>query len=480
MPRDRELMRAASACFTDAIGGATSAAQVSDNEDSTPIAGINLEVYRPVEPQNHYGELTVSSTGLCHSRPPLSETISNFISDLFKDLTLWDGTLGEFGREHTTNRPEASTVTGEKAECLRAQYIELKESNTPRTVLDKLRKELEKQNRTQNQLQKSVLEMQHKIDKLRKMRDSCEIGTGQSDEVHDLEDRLAYYIDELEPLNQAYLQIVRKVTQTEMELCDRETGRLRRVALLRRIFGEEPLRGGLLTGYAENAEQKAAAVNAADEASMKASRLLFQIKCFYIDAQSGKSHLYKVESALKTILDHLRDAMNGLSGHHKGSTPMRSPERSNEFRLRYVRRLWNALDADFKVALPYIQDTSLKLVSKTFRSKAYSKDEGMAPTLMKQFSFSSPGGRNHSIFNPSSNTVLPSFTKIELSHPLSKQAKVTALYRCAALSYREINSVYDYQEDIVQQALVELQKRAEDNRNAIETLLSLWEGLLGI
>lgn len=478
MQHDGEFLSAASACFSEAPAELPPTPQrrkttPPSQPPSQPLQ-IDLKTYHPVEETTHYGELFISSSGSCHAAAPLPGNLSAFIRDLHKELSQWDGRKGEYGRDYQTLRSQTQAITAAQADALRAQYIELKESHTPRAVLDKLRKDLDKQSRTQNQLHQSVLDMQRKIDRLRKHRDTCEMGTGQSDTLNDLDDRLLYYMDELDTLNQAYKQMVKKVVQTEMELSDRESARLRRFALLRRIFGEEPLRGGLLTAYCDTAELTAGKVNKADEQSMRKSLVLFQAKCFYADAVIGKAHLYKVESALKTILENLREAMNGLTGGaQEGSMTARSPERGQEFRLRYVRRLWNALDADFKTALPYIQETSLK--QEGLRHK---HDCNTGPGLNRQFSFSSPSGRTHTIFNHCT-TVLPSFTKIELSHPLSKKGKVTALYRCAARAYKEVNAVYDCHEDMTAQALGVVQTCANDNRQALDGLIGCWEELLG-
>lgn len=438
------------------------------------VAGIDLERYCPVEPLTYYGEYAVSRSGSYNCSPHLPGHIIDFIQKLHSDMSLWDGKQGILGRDYISHRAQTLAISLAEAEQFRAQYLQLKADISPRAGLDKLRKSLDRQSHTLAQLHQSVLDMQRKKEKLCRHRDYLEMTEGQTRRVQDLEDRLTYYSEELQTLKQAESQMKRKVWQTETDVFELETGYVRRIALLRRIFGEEPLRGGLLLGYCQNAEMNADLVNQCDEKSMKASRSLFQAKCFYLDCLTGKAHLYKVENTLRAILENLQEVMSSFStGHDVAVTRHRSTEWGPDFRIRYIRKLWNSIDADFKAALPYIGTTSLMIASNSER------EDSNGPALTKQFSFTSSGNRAYSIFNRPS-CILPSFTIIELLHPLNKKSKVSALHKAAARLYKEVNLVYDTHEDMVQKTLAMFQRRIEEDRKATEDLISKWESLLGV
>lgn len=454
------------------------------------ICGIDLESYRPVEKQSHYGGINILSNGTCHSTPSLPQAISDFVLSLHDDVSVWDGTRGIYGRHYTTHRPKTEPLSEELLHELREQYVVLKDCVTPSSLRQSMQKDLGKFNRSLNEITNTISDMQRKIGKCNRYRDAMEIDEGHSESVDDFEDKIAFLDEELEQLKRVKSQLLAKITQKEVEIWESDTGFIRRMAVLRRIFGEEPLRGGLLSKYCKDAENVVKDVYSADEKSMRTSMLLFHVKRFYVDSVVGSAHLHKVESALKAILENLREATNLLctgSGHSVGlstsgqsplsrkvsATQRREGERGPNFRLRYVKRLWNGIDADFRAALPYITQTSLKEVSKDFIA------EVQQAQVTGQTSHSSPAGKTHSIFN-TTNSLLPRFTKIELSHALNKRARVAALYRSAAHAYKEVSLLYDCQEKIVREALELVQKRMDEDNQANRLLVSRWEYLLGV
>lgn len=546
--------------------------QIHIEKTTNVVLGIDLEQYRPIDSLSHYGRIILSHTGTYTSTPPLPPHIANFIRDLHSDLSLWDGTSGTFGRDYLTHRPLSTRITSQQVDDYRMQYMQLIADTTPRAILEQLRRTIEKQSRIQSQLRQAVQDVQRRMDKLRRQRDRLEIDEGPSSErVQDIDDRLVYDNDELATLRTAQKQIQQRLLQTELELSERETGHVRRIALLRRIFGEEPLRGGLLLPYTTNAEVKASFVNKCDQIAMRTSRLLLDAKCFYLDAVVAKTYLYKLESTLKSILENLHQAVDALNpplsnknsspsflmrtfsnsmspslhknkSHHHGDTDNhaddvkvkadeqpndallqgRLGERGPDFRIRYVRKLWNSLEADYKATLRYISATSLQIAAAKVRTMNNvtgadtsnnsngegdaMKQEGSKPFLhiavskrlsshksthedeiKKQASGKAlPGQRSATdkygtfgVFHHGA-PLLPRFSSIELSHALNKRARLSAMHKCAAKVYREVNVVYDVHEDLVQKALVLLQKRMTEDRKANEQLISKWEELLGV
>lgn len=449
------------------------------------VRGIDLASHEPVEPLSTYCDIKVLDNGSCRRCLSLPPLVTEFLRSLDSDVSLWDCTNGHFGRDLRSHLPQTQPLTPELARDLRSRYLSLMQSLAPMAALERRRQEREKHARTQTQLHQSVVEMQRKMERVRRRRDFCEIGAGKTEVVDDLDDRLDALQAELAALQQVEVQMQRKVTQAEIELEESETGLMRRTALLRRLFGKEPLRGGLLAGFCEGAEEVAVLVNAADEEGMACSRRLQQAKCFYVDAVTGKSHLFKLESTLKSILENLREAMTGTQPDSSGSAANRwQGEKGPDFRLRYVRRLWNSVDGDFKASLPYIQETSLPEASKLHSGSGSGNaqnvgEEGNSPSLVRQFSFSSPGAREHSIFNKG-NGVLQSFTKIELAYALSKRGKIAALHKCAARSYKEVNSVYDVHEEMLKEGIRVLRERTEEYEKCNVRLVALWERLLGL
>lgn len=454
------------------------------------ICGIDLESYHPVEQQSHYGGINILSNGTCHSTPSLPQAISDFVLKLHNDVSVWDGTRGIYGRDYSSHRPKTEPLSEELLGSLREQYIAVKACITPSTLRQGMQKELSKFNRSLHQISDTISDMQRKIEKCNKYRNAMEIDEGQSESVDDFEEKIAFLGEELDQLKRVKSQLLAKITQKEVEIWESDTGFIHRMALLRRIFGEEPLRGGLLSKYCKDAESVVKDVYEADEKSMRTSMLLYHVKRFYVDSVMGSSHLHKVESALKAILENLQEATN-LLGNGGGSavnllssgqsplmrkistTSRREGERGPNFRIRYVKRLWNGIDADFRAALPYIAQTSMKEVYKEF--VAYDQQT----QLTQQSPCSLPSGKGHSIFN-SANSVLPSFTKIELSHALNRRARVAALHRFAAQAYKEIAMLYDCQEKIVREALELVQRRMDEDNRANRLLVSRWEHLLGI
>lgn len=455
------------------------------------ICGIDLESYHPVEQQSHYGGINILSNGTCHSTPALPQVISDFVLKFHDDVSVWDGTRGIYGRNYTSHRPKTEPLSEELLNNLREQYIAVKNCVTPSSLRQGMQKELSKFNRSLHQITDTITDMQRKIEKCNKYRDAMEIDEGQSDSVDDFEEKIAFLDEELDQLKRVKSQLLAKITQKEVEIWESDTGFIRRMAVLRRIFGEEPLRGGLLTKYCKEAENVVKDVYDADEKSMRTSMLLYHVKRFYVDSVVGSSHLHKVESALKAILENLQEAMNLVSTGSRNSTtslfssgqsPLmrkisgsqrREGERGPNFRIRYVKRLWNGIDGDFRAALPYIAQTSMKEVSKEFvTADQYAQ-------LVHQSPCSTTNGKIHSIFN-SANSVLPSFTKIELSHALNRRARIAALQRFAAQAYKEITMLYDCQEKIIEEALELVQKRMDEDNRANRMLVSRWEHLLGV
>lgn len=505
---------------------------VKDNEnEKNEIMGVCLDKYKPIESFNYYGQYLVSQTGAHNFTPPLPGHIADYLRSLQSDsdISLWDGTQGTYGRDYISHRPPSSSTTSqneittdEQIESLRSKYLTLIADTTPRAVLERLRKSLDKQTQTQHRLEESMNDVRRKVERLKKQKYKLEIEHGSSayERINDIDDRLVYDNEELVSLERIQKQMKQKILQIELELNERETGHVRRMGLLRKIFGEEPLRGGLLINYCDEAVEKADEIYVCDIEAMITSKLLFQCKCFYLDCVNGKEYLYKMETNLKGMLENLQQIMNVYNDNDLKSnstiitpsmgkikqvgsslfTSMKSSDgslfkisrtmstESNErdFRLKYVRKLWNTIDSDFKQVLKYIDNTSLPIASAMYVHDSVSIED----EKQQQFPFHhhhqsccgifvNNGTNNTSIINSSGN-ILPRFTTVELSYALNKRAKIAALHRYAAKVYKQINFVYDTHDSVIQQTLTLLQKRMQLDRKANERLICKWEELLGV
>lgn len=577
------------------------------SDEPNEVHGISLDKYKPMEEITHYGQYFISpNTGTYNLTPPLPQHIADYIREFHSDadLSLWDGTLGTYGRNYLSHRPSSSSdsnelcrmMTIEDLETLRGKYMQLIVDITPRAVLDNLRKNLVKQTGIQSKLEESIQKVEGKIEKISKSKERLEMNiqdvnsknSDKMDKINDMlnlmDDKLIYSNDELNTLLKVNKQLKQKILQIDFEINERETGHLRKIALLRKIFGEEPLIGGLILKFMDgdkNPECLADEIYHYDMLSMKCSRLLFQTKCFYLDCLQAKNQIYKLENSLKSILENLTLIMDSLSSSkfehfhkpwgsknaaesdklkkqtssnsvfHRMNSTKDDPNSSNgnvfgkkasfffrhlssnrdenthpnemqsmsmdaddelsyidhdiqatsggatgnrmsgserDFRFRYVKKVWNTIDTEFRLIHQYIEHTTLPLAHGRYHDK-----EGQKLTRLGSSPSGGSPGKDYGIFGggfshndggsgggKGSVNVLPRFTTVELTHALNKRAKVACLHRHAARVYKQVNVIYDVHNEVVDATLELLQKRTLQDRQANENLIRKWEDLLGV
>lgn len=439
---------------------------------------LQMSKYAPVEPLSHYGMVHILDTGKVRLTDPLSDDIIAFLKTIEADVSLWDGSKGLLGREYTSNVTPSVDLTKEEIDALRRCYNDVKENLSAKEVLQNLKTELDKLYRMQRELKMKVFEMEQKVEKLRQQQDDCEIKNGEHSETYKtLTRRIEKITYELKPCLEALERLETKMQQKIVDITESETGFVRRIALLQRMFSCE--RTIYFIPDSEEKDEAVRELRRAEDETRQSSQKLQQIKRFYVDATTGMAHLYQIESLLKSVLENLREGMNSLQGRYD-PTYHGPLETGFEFRVGYVRKLWNRVETGFRHTLPYIKQTSLQYTRGSFgtdEAGEQQKTHKLSRLSSGSGSGSGSGERRKGIFD-GSQTLLPSFTKIELSHPISRRSRISALHKNAARAYRDVNELYDFHEQMTKEAFAMLQTVEREDQRVSDYLIAVCERLL--
>lgn len=436
---------------------------------------IDLSNYKPVEHLSFYGELNILDTGSLRPTQPLPNDLRQFLSVVGLHVSLWDGSKGELGRQFDTNNHPKTQLSETDLQHLRHLYLDVRSSACSHSAREKLDGDLAGQLKLLKKVQGSVECMQQDMTILFRNRDKVEIQLGEHSHVFQaLSRKIDRLVGEMTPLRAGYGQLKKQVQQIRVQIAENETGYMRKLAILRRIFGLGS-DTNLLARFPNN-DGAMADAKQAEEESCKAAFLQLQSKRFYVDAKTGMAALYSIEDILKNILQNLQAGMKCMHSTIDRILPGES-EKGIEFRLSYVRKLWSKADSAFKTALPYVRCTSLRRAREHNarqmgeRAAEGGKKISKGPTTSM--------GRKIGIFE-NVPCILPSFTRIEIIHAISRRSKISALHKNAARSYRDVNLLYDFHERMTKAALTELQTRERMEHEANDYLIATWEKLLGV
>lgn len=443
------------------------------------VLGFDITEIKPVEAMSYYGDVNILDTGSMRPTEPLSDDLIVFLRKIGDDISLWDGSKGVLGRQYASVSSRQVPITQTEAFNLRSQYLEVKASLASDGKTNRLKRDLEVQTKMHRQLNNSVFEMEQRAEQLAKEQGEIEIMAGALSQGYGtLAKKLEDISEELESCRAAAARMHKKLQQTRVDIAESETGYMRKIAILLRMSSCKYTTEKFVSRSTRRSKQMTDTVifaKDADERSLKATTEYLHTKRFYVDAKVGLKHLFKVESTLKEILQHLGEGMKCLHGSADNVSHLPPSEKGFEFRVGYVRKLWGIADSSFKTSLPYIKYSSLRY------SPRPPPAENEGPSLRKKASrqYSGSGGKKVGLFE-NVPCLLPSFTKIELSHPLSRRSRIAALHKTAALAYKDMNALYDFHEKMVEETLVVLRKKEEEDLKANDELIALWEDILDI
>lgn len=435
------------------------------------VGDVNLKSYTAVHTDAYYGDVAISLTGSVRPTEPLTDDIVSFLESIGVNLSIWNGSKGVLGRAYiSTPSSEQQEMSSDGLHKLRSRYIDVKRSLYIDATRQQLGRELETQTKLQKHLDGTVVETEQKIRILRKKLNTAEVRKGERDLHDSLSKALEKNEAELSSSKRAEEAIRRKVLQTQVDITENETGFLRRFAILRTIFGEKSSWREFTVNFYKNGDDLESRARSADKESREVWTKALLAKRFYVDAKMGLAHLYRVENSLKCILENLVEAMKSQKGTPSQQTSSLPSPVGVEYRLGYVRQLWATVDPAFQAALPYIAHTSLR------------DGDGFIAAERPPDNSDNPFDNELKDYGTFMNAqaILPSFSKIELAHPLSKTSRIAALHKGAASGYKLMNTIYDSQEAWIKRAVGELKDRKQEERDLNDNLIAMWERLLAI
>ncbi|KAI0566210.1 hypothetical protein FGB62_11g08 [Gracilaria domingensis] len=430
-----------------------------------PLVGLDIARYKPARPFSHYGEVDVNDTGSVRSVKTLSDDVVKYLEQWGVNSSLWDGSKGIFGRDYVSNKAPVSSLKERERQRLYQQYIDLRKDLPSHEILERLNNNLEIQTRTQRQIITSIYEIEKELEQLRKTQERYELeGYGTSQRLLELTQQIKRLESDCALSKTAAEKITKKVKQSRIEISEKETGYVRRIALLRCLVNS------MSKDERPNGRSKAdmnefrRLAREADEKSGRTCLDFLQIKRVYIDAKTGVLHLYNLESILKGVLEHLEVSMR-----HSSATLIDSNSHVTNAHTGYIRRQWALAKSNFSAALPFVKNTSL------IRARGMVEEQ----VLNREANRSDSGVRTTAVFDEHPR-LLPSYTRIRLRHFFNRRSRIVKLHRNAARAYKEINVLYDCHERTVKEAWEVLQEKEVENRRAHDELIISWENLLGV
>lgn len=467
---------------------------------------VDVAGYVPVHPLAYYGSTNISSSGTSGACEQLTEDFKKLLKDIGEDLRLWNGSRGVLGRPYVaTQEMRKSHVSVGKVSELRAKYTNLKRTLSSEKSFVSLKEKHNRLVEMQRSIENSVAELNIKREKNRKHIHLCNVADPQMHEKRKALVTSLLKIDkDLYRLKQATETLQDKILNTKALLSESETGFLPRYAILQCLCREATSMGrGNVGGRMTESFGNATSL---EKRSMDATLAVLQAKRFYIDCKLGLARLYKVENALKSILENLEEAMNAQKGKPSSSTKNAFPsEISVDYRLSYVRRLWNAVNPYFKCAWPYVRYTSLRSVKTApfspggqpeaagfladgtrYRDSVASifgesKKSGLRKrdTINSVFGEAKTKTKGYGTFS-STSPILPSYSRIEIAYTVNLTKKIRALHDSAAVGYKFLNRIYDSQTKWIDAARESYKLREKEQLAACEKLITEWEHVFAL
>lgn len=462
-----------------------------------PVAAprIDYAQYTPAGgPQDYWGLKVTSGGSVVPQGDLLDSGMKRFLTEnVCLNISFWDGTEGVKGVPYQAQGTLIANacVTGDLNANEIARLRELFRSlGSPRSSrgednrIDRLKRDLDTHAKFFNELDPMATLLKQKMETLAKVANTSDepplettCGGAYSSAPLTEEDRAKASSElrevdlELVPILKAIERSQAKVATIRMELEELESTSFRRMAVLERLFSQDP-RGELLSARMNTKEERDLAIKASDLTAERNKLLVNYHKILkaHVDGKKGVVFLYALEGSLKSMLENLRAVIQ--RGSPKSANINENSPISNAYRLKYMKKLRDSADQTLLEVLKF------------------------APFCGISASVSGPGQNGDRWWDANSSsadvapidplllskgeapTLLPGFTKVSIGNIFSAKEKAVSMHDRAHAAYKAVNIAYDRQIELLKQTLRDLKSTADKLRFVEEDLIEARASIL--